>query len=129
VNDKNGDQPADSHNILNRWKNYFSQLLKVQNVTEVRQLEIHAAEPLVSVPSPPEVETAIAKLKKYKLPAVDPTLVTVITARGEKLLSASPKKLILFGIRRNCPISGWLLIIVPIHKNCAKTDCNNYPGI
>jgi hypothetical protein len=27
VKDENGDLLADSHNILNRWKNYFSQLL------------------------------------------------------------------------------------------------------
>jgi hypothetical protein len=32
VKDENGDLLADSHNILNRWKNYFSQLLNVLNV-------------------------------------------------------------------------------------------------
>jgi hypothetical protein len=55
---------ADSHNILNRWKNY-SQLL---NVSDVRQIEIHTAEPLVPDPSPFEAEIAIAKLKRYKSP-------------------------------------------------------------
>jgi hypothetical protein len=34
---ENGDLLADSHNILNRWKNYFSQLLNVHNVSDVRQ--------------------------------------------------------------------------------------------
>jgi predicted site-specific integrase-resolvase len=58
VNVENGDLLADSHNILNRWKNYFSQLLNVHRVREVRQIEIHTAEPLV----PFEVESAIAKL-------------------------------------------------------------------
>jgi hypothetical protein len=29
VKDENGDLLADSHNISNRWKNYFSQLLNV----------------------------------------------------------------------------------------------------
>jgi hypothetical protein len=42
---------ADSHNILNRWKNYFSQLLNVHNVSDVRQIEVHTAEPLVPGPS------------------------------------------------------------------------------
>jgi hypothetical protein len=28
VNDENSELPADSHNILNRWKNHFSQLIK-----------------------------------------------------------------------------------------------------
>jgi hypothetical protein len=36
VTDENGDLLADSHNILNRWKNYFSQLLNVHNVSDVK---------------------------------------------------------------------------------------------
>jgi hypothetical protein len=66
VNDENGDLLADSHNILNRWKIYFSQLLNVHNVNDVRQIEVHTAEPLVPGPSHLEVEIAIAKLKKFK---------------------------------------------------------------
>jgi hypothetical protein len=68
VKDENGDLFADSHNILSRWKNYFSQLLNVHNVGDVRQIEVYMSEPLVSGPSCLEVETAIAKLKKYKSP-------------------------------------------------------------
>jgi hypothetical protein len=66
MKDENGDLLVDSHHILNRWKNYFSQLLNVHNVSDVRQIEVHTAEPLVSGPSHLEVEIAIAKLKKYK---------------------------------------------------------------
>jgi hypothetical protein len=54
---------------LNRWKNYFAQLLNVHRVSGVRQ--IHTAEPLVSDPSPFEVETATSKLKSYKSPGSD----------------------------------------------------------
>jgi hypothetical protein len=68
VKDENGDLLADSHNILNRWKNYFSQLLNVHNVNDVRQIEVHMAEPLAPGPSRLVVEIAIAKLKKYKSP-------------------------------------------------------------
>jgi hypothetical protein len=39
VKDENGDLLADYHNILNRWKKYFSQLLNVNNVSDVRQEE------------------------------------------------------------------------------------------
>jgi hypothetical protein len=49
--DENGDLLADIHNKLNRWKNYFSQLLNVHNVSDVRQNQVHTAEALVSVPS------------------------------------------------------------------------------
>jgi hypothetical protein len=70
VKDENGDMLADSQNILNRWKNYFSQLLSVHNISDVRQIEVHTTEPLVPGPSHTKIEIAIAKLKKYKSPAV-----------------------------------------------------------
>jgi hypothetical protein len=38
MKDENGDLLADSHNILNRWKNYFPKLLNVHNVSDVRQI-------------------------------------------------------------------------------------------
>jgi hypothetical protein len=41
VKDKNGDLLADFYNILNRWKNYFSQLLNVHNVSDVRQIRLN----------------------------------------------------------------------------------------
>jgi hypothetical protein len=46
----------------NRWKNYFRHLLNVHGVNDVRQTEIHTAEPLVPEPSSSEVEIAIEKL-------------------------------------------------------------------
>jgi hypothetical protein len=46
----------------------FCQLLKVHDVSNIRKLEVHAAEPLVTGPTHCEVETDIAKLKAYKLP-------------------------------------------------------------
>jgi hypothetical protein len=61
VKDENGDLLADSHIILNRWKNY-SQLLNVYRASDVRQIEMHTAKPLVSDPGLFKVEIAIAKL-------------------------------------------------------------------
>jgi hypothetical protein len=66
VKDENGDLLADSHNILSRWKNYYSQLLNVHRIGDVRHTEIHTAESIVPEPSSFEVEIAVAKLKKYK---------------------------------------------------------------
>jgi hypothetical protein len=60
VKDENGDLLADLHSILNRWKNYFCQLLNVHGIKDVRQTEIHASEPLVPEPSFFEAEIAIA---------------------------------------------------------------------
>jgi len=46
-----GDLVTDSHSILARWRNHFSQLLNVYGVNDVRQTEIHTAELLVPEPS------------------------------------------------------------------------------
>jgi hypothetical protein len=62
---------ADSHSILARWRNYFSQILNVHGVSDVRQAEIHTTEPLVPEPSALEVELANEKLKSYKSPDTD----------------------------------------------------------
>jgi hypothetical protein len=59
VKDDKGDLVADSHSILDRWWKHFSQLFYVRGVSDVRQTEIHTAEPLVPKPSASEVELAI----------------------------------------------------------------------
>jgi hypothetical protein len=42
VKDEKGDLVADSHSIMARWRNYFSQILNVHGVSDVRQAEIHS---------------------------------------------------------------------------------------
>jgi hypothetical protein len=69
VKDESCNLLADSHNILNWWKKYFPQLLNVHDVSEVRQIEVHTAEPLVLGPSRLEVD---AKLKKYNQSIIVP---------------------------------------------------------
>jgi hypothetical protein len=66
VKDEIGDLLANSHNILNRYKNYFYKLLNVHNVSDVRQIEVHTEELLVSGPGHLEVEIDIAKLENCK---------------------------------------------------------------
>jgi hypothetical protein len=129
VKDETGDLLADSHNILNMWKNYFSQLLNVHNVSDVRQIEVYMAESLVPGPSRLEVEIAIAKLKKYKSPGSDQILAELIQAGGEILLSAIHKLINSVWNKEELPDQWKESIIVPIHKKDDKTDCNNYRGI
>jgi len=56
-----GDWVADSHSILGRWMNHFSQLLNIHWFINVRQTEIHTAEPLVLEPSAFGAKMAIEK--------------------------------------------------------------------
>jgi hypothetical protein len=91
----------------------------VHNASDVRQIEVHTTEPLVPGPSHPEVEIAIAKLKKYKWPGSDDILAELIQAGGEILLSLI-HKLILFGIRNICMISGRSLLLYQFIKKVPK---------
>ena len=81
-----GDMVADSHSILARRRNYFSQLLNVHGVNYVRQTEIHTAEPLVPEPSAYEFELAIEKLKSHKSPSIGQIQAELIKAGGRKFL-------------------------------------------
>jgi hypothetical protein len=66
VKEKNGDVLADSHTVLNRCKNYLSQLMFMGLLfNDVRYSEIHTAEPLVPQPSTFEAEIAIEKVENY----------------------------------------------------------------
>jgi hypothetical protein len=67
INDENGNLLADPQSALNKWKNFFNQMLNVHGVHNVRQKDIYMAEPLVPEPSLIEVEIAIGKLKSYVL--------------------------------------------------------------
>jgi hypothetical protein len=55
IKDENGNLIADPQNVLNRWKNFFNQILNVHGVHNVRQMDIHTAGPLVPEPSLVEV--------------------------------------------------------------------------
>jgi hypothetical protein len=44
---KNGDLFTDSYSIMARWRSYFSQLLNICRVNDIRETEMLTAEPLV----------------------------------------------------------------------------------
>ena len=129
VKDKKGDLVADSHSIMTRWKNYFSQLLDVHVAKDVRQAEIRTAEPLVPEPSAFEVELAIEKIKSHKAPGIDQIPAELIKAGGRTIRCAIHKLVISIWNKEELPEEWKELIIVPIHKKGDKTDCNNYRGI
>jgi hypothetical protein len=85
--DENGNLLADPQNVSNRWNNFFSQVLNIHGVHNVRQMDIHTTEPLVPEPSLVEVEIAIGKLKSYKYPGTNQIMTELIKAGCETLCS------------------------------------------
>jgi hypothetical protein len=89
VKDEKCDLVADSHSIMVRWRKYFSQILNGHGVSDVRQAEIHTAEPLVPEPSPLEFELVIEKLKTHKSPGIDQIPAERIKAGGRTICCCS----------------------------------------
>jgi hypothetical protein len=125
VTDVNCDLLADSHNVLKRWKKYFSQLLNVHRVSGVRQIEIHTAGSLVSDHSPSEIEIAVAKLKSYKSPGMNQIPPELIQAVGETLRSEIHKLNNSVWNKEELPDQWKESIIVPIYKKGDEADSTN----
>ena len=83
-----------------RWRNYFSQLLNVHEVNDVRQAEIHTVEQLVPEPISFEFELAIEKLKNYKSPGIDQIPAELINAEG-RTIRCEIHKLIISSLNNN----------------------------
>jgi len=120
---------ADSNSIVARWRNYFSQLFNLHGVKDVRQAEIHTAEPLVPEPSAVEIELAIDKLKSHKSPDIDQIPAELIKAGGRTICLKIHKLITSIWKNDKLPEEWKESIIIPIHKKGDKTDCNNYRGI
>ena len=52
VKDEKCDLVTDSHSILGRWRDHFSQQFNAPGIKDIRQTEKHTAEPLVLRPVP-----------------------------------------------------------------------------
>jgi hypothetical protein len=103
--------------------------LNVHRVSDVRQIEIHTAEPLVPDRVPFDIEIVIAKLKRHKSSSSDQIPAEMIEA-GRKILWSETHKLInSIWNNEELPDLWKSSVIVPIHKKGDKTDCSNYPGI
>jgi hypothetical protein len=83
MKDENGDLLADFHSILNNCKNYFSQVLNVHVFSEVRQIDIHTAEPIAPNPNPFDAEIAVDKLESYTSPGNDKIQAELIQVEGD----------------------------------------------
>jgi hypothetical protein len=107
---------------------YFSQLLNIHGVNDVRQTEVHTAEPLVPEPSEFEFEMAIQKLKSHKSPGIDQIPAELIKAGGRIIRSETHQLIISIWNKEELPEEWKESVIVPIYIKGDKIDCINYRG-
>ena len=129
MKDEKGDLVADSRNILNRWRNYFSQLLNVRGINDVNRTATHTVEQLVHEPIAFDVELAIENLKGHKSPGIDQILAELIKAGGRTFRYEIHKLIISIWNKEELPEDWKESVIVPIYKWGDKTDCTNYRAV
>jgi hypothetical protein len=110
-------------------RNPFFQLFSVRGVSDVRQEEIHTAEPLMPEPSAFQIEMAIEKLKRHKSPGIVHIPAELVNARGTTLLSEIYKLINSNWNKEELAVEWKESIIIPIYKKGDKTDCSNYRAI
>ncbi|KAJ4436047.1 hypothetical protein ANN_18674 [Periplaneta americana] len=127
IRDENGDLLADAHSILNRWKNYFGQLLNIHrpNRNDRDEIEIQTAEPFIPEPTLSEVEIAI----DYKSPDIDQIPAELIQEGGSALSNEMCKLVLAIWEKEIVPEQWKESIIVPIFKKENKTNCSNFRGL
>ena len=99
--------------------------MNVNGVNDIRQTEIHTAKPLVPEPSAFDVEIAIGKLKRHKSPGTDQIPAELINAGGRKIRSDIHKLIYSIWNKEELPEEWKELIMVPIYKQSAETNCSN----
>jgi hypothetical protein len=77
-------------------------VLNVHGVHNVREMDVHTAEPLIPEPSLVKVEIAIGNLRSCKSPGTDQILAKLIKTGGETFCSEIQKLIYSIWTRRNC---------------------------
>jgi len=112
---------ADSHSIVARLRNYFSQLFNVHGVTDVGKAERNTAAS--------EFKLAIDKLKSHISPGIDQIPAELIKAEGRTTCLVIHKLIISILKKKKLPEELKESIVVAIQKKRNKTYSNNYRGI
>ena len=122
VMDEKGDLITDSHDILARWRKYFSQLMNAEWVNL-------SAEPLVPEPNAFEFEMAVGNLKRHKSPGTNQVPVELFKAGGRTIGFDFHKLIISILNKVELPELLKDSKIVLFYKRVAKRYCSNHRGV
>jgi L-rhamnose mutarotase len=125
--DENGILKMDKQEIMDRWKQYFADLMKTDNIDNQVQ-EVHTIENNTELDPPTykEVSGIISKLKRKKAPGTD-NIPAEVVKHGGYILKHRMYNLILLIWTKEQLHMEWLQgIICPIYKKGERTICSNY---
>jgi hypothetical protein len=102
--------------------------LNVHGINDVRQYEIHRAEPLVSESSTFDVKMTVEELKRYKSPSIDQIPVELIKAEGRTVRFEILELINSIWNKEELPEQWKESTTVSIYKKDTK-QCGNYRDI
>jgi hypothetical protein len=135
IKDKNGNLLLEDEDVADRWKEYFSELLNVEDengneIDDEREFDEINVDQHEDAITEVEVKKALENMKDGKAAGEDELLSEVIKAGGPDTLSIL-SVILDKAYREEIIPSDWQKgIICPIYKNKgARADCNNHRGI
>ena len=127
IEDSNGVTLKDQDAILNRWRDYFSDLLNPVDATPIQIHEEQVEEDIQITEA--DVNAVIKSLKTGKAPGEDdirPEMLKAMNIYGVRWLTRVCKVACSTG---QAPKQWQTSVIIPIHKKGDKKKCTNYRGI
>lgn len=131
VKSTDGTVLIEENQIMQRWQQYFEQLLNADSTYQQKEIEIsNTKEEIdIEVVTRDEVDEAIKKLKNGKSPGHDKITAEMFKNMG--ILGKETLRQIYNKVWNEEKVpSDWTLgVILPIHKKGDRKECNNYRGI
>jgi len=113
---------------MNRWKQYFADLMKTDNNIDNQVQEVHTIENDTEIEPPTykEVSNIINKLKRNKAPGTDSIPAELVKYGGYILKHRMYNLILLIWSKEQLPMEWLQGIICPVYKKQEWTICSNY---
>ena len=131
--DKSGLVIADEERCINRWAEYFRELLNPNNPPDRNEqdndLPFQTAQPYIAEPTLQEVKDEILKLKNFKAPGIDNLPGELFKNGGDALWIELHELIVKIWKSEELPEEWKTSLLCPIYKKGDKLECKNYRGI
>ncbi|KAL1462186.1 hypothetical protein WDU94_014046 [Cyamophila willieti] len=132
IKDNDGNLISDESKALERWKNYFENLLNCDVSRDTRNEEeqlVYLNEEEIEAPTPLEIVNVINKLKTGKAAGEDKIPAEVLKAGGEELNMKICNLIQKIWSSEKIPDDWKNAVVCPILKKGDVMNCENYRGI
>ena len=135
IKDADGNILSEENAVRNRWKEYFEELLNVDDGREVEMNEVqlngaNRNARMVMELNEDDVRKAVKKLKKGKSPGIDGITSEMLKYGGESIIEWLTRVCMVCLVKGEVPLDWRRAIVVPFYKGKGdRKECKNYRGI